>query len=229
MDEEEIRAEVSNDQSFYAEPSEITKYQLGEISHALQAFAEIGKLERALRNALEATGIERSRFGDFHFGVMTNLENLRSSLPIKTFLERTFLGCVDAMMCLEVIAEDPRFTTTCRRFIWYIQNALSVIAHILRSQGWTVPDVGNERMLYQEIIDGLRPLTETYLREQSDYDRLEPYAELIMNFQVVEELEHGLNWLKEVLEEVRNNFFGIVRRRENTLFELEHWNFISNW
>lgn len=222
-----------NEESFSDEnPSELStnllRRLLEEVSLSFCPLAKVEEIKQKLRKDLSELNINETDLIDFKLDTMEVLLHLNKDIPVDDFLKQTFRGCLDAMLCLEVVqrtSTDKELTSLTLRLVWYFQQALQVLAHVLEVQGWSVPDAKLERRNFQEILQQLLELTDEYLKEKPNYSQLKRHEKLIRNFQLMKEVAQAIEWLRYVFEELRHNLDVVSCENEFVLHDEveEHW------
>lgn len=189
-----------------------------EISLSLTSLTEAArKVTSEIERDLRKLDINKEDLIGFKLGTMEVLKNLNTSADIEDFVKTALNGCIDGMMCSQIVAKTfPNTQMIPRRF----QEALLIMIQVLKVLRLS-PHVREERArFHMEIESKLVPYTKEYLKGKQDYQRLSHYQQTIKGFQIMKEIVHGIDVLYHVLEERRHSLSCNVVPRPTTEFAL---------
>ena len=191
--------------SFYSESHEANPKKkdpelerlLEEVSQSFQSFEIIRKVKQKFLKALHKQGIDEQCFADFELHTMDVLNHLSKDSSVVEFLCQAYIGCIQCILCLQNVRQSSSITKLIQR----LSAALNVVGNVLSEQRSMLPDSGAEAKDYEETtLAHLSELTDEYL---VFHESLREYKQLIEDFQVVNEIEFALGYLRDAFEELK--------------------------
>ena len=172
-----------------------TVEELNEMSRSFKVFDLIEEVTESFVKKLRREGLNKREFNDFGLGTMTALNKLNVGLSLDKFLREAYLGLSHVVFCLQ---SDKDLSDTSKHLLPHITNALNIIDYyFVQEPGTLLPNLQSEATHYRDnVLNHLSRLTDIYLRDKLDYEKLKPYRDLIKDFQVVSEIAQGLRGLQ---------------------------------
>ena len=206
------------------------QYRLAEIWYNIQPLTNMYEIKQNLAKDLSSGNVEPGIFSDFNLGCISSLEDeisirraRENENSIHNILKKSTPLYYLASLLLEYVCEHANNDETkalLKTQHHHLQNACNVLENAVEVNGWRVPDFGTTTNEFVQFKARLPDLVDEYLnsalefRDPSTHTEgsrsrlLRQHKQLIINYEIVNEVERAISRLHDVFGTIKAQVLG---------------------